>query len=82
MPITKVIHVHLLRRGRYERKDYYFTSIAAIFTVLTPDDVGCSLRYLQNRLSHEAVANSFAIIRQSQLIGMSRNHNSTKKSLL
>ena len=70
MPISKVIHVHLLNRSRSERKDYYFTSIAAIFTVLTSADVGCSLRYLQNKLSHEPVANSCAIIKQSALIGM------------
>lgn len=75
MPINKVIHVHLLKRSRHQRKDYYFTSIAAIFTTLTPEDVGCSLRYLQNTLSHTPVANSCAIIKQSALIGMKRNNS-------
>ena len=72
MPISKVVHVHLLKRARHERKDYYFTSIAAIFTTLTPDDVGCSRRYLQNTLSHTPVANQCAIIKQSRLIGVKR----------
>lgn len=72
MPVSKVIHVHLLNRSRYERKDYYFTSIAAIFTTLTTEDVGCTLRYLQNTLSHSPVANSCAIIKQSALIGIKR----------
>lgn len=72
MPITKVIHVHLLKRARHERKDYYFTSIAAIFTTLTTEDIGCSQRYLQNTLCHQPVANKSAIIKQSQLIGLKR----------
>ena len=32
---VKVIHVHLIGK----RRDLYFGSIAAIFTVLTPDEV-------------------------------------------
>lgn len=34
--MTKVIHVHLL----YEKKNYYFGSISAIFDVLTEAEVG------------------------------------------
>ena len=44
--MAKVIHVHLLNRGRYERKDYYFSSISAVYTVLTPEDVGVTKSYL------------------------------------
>lgn len=73
MPVSKVVHVHLLNRARHERKDYYFTSIAAIFTTLTTEDVGCNLQYLQHALSHGPVANSCALIKQSELIGIKRN---------
>ena len=34
--MTKVIHVHLL----YEKKNYYFGSISAIYDVLTEEQVG------------------------------------------
>ena len=34
--MTKVIHVHLL----YEKKNYYFGSLSAIFDVLTEAEVG------------------------------------------
>ena len=34
--MTKVIHVHLI----HGRKNYYFGSISAIYTVLTEDEVG------------------------------------------
>ena len=44
--MAKVIHVHLLTRGRYERKDYYFSSISAVYTVLTAEEVGATKSYL------------------------------------
>ena len=34
--MTKVIHVHLI----YEKKNYYFGSLSAIYDVLTEDQVG------------------------------------------
>ena len=34
--MTKVIHVHLL----YEKKNYYFGSLSAIFDVLSEAEVG------------------------------------------
>lgn len=40
---TKVIHVHLTGK----RRDLYFGSIAAIFTVLSPQEVGCGYDYLR-----------------------------------
>ncbi len=39
---TKVIHVHMIAT----KKNYYFGSISAIFSVLTEDDLGCSESYL------------------------------------
>ena len=64
--MAKVIHVHLIGK----RKDYYFGSISAIFSVLTPDQVGMT----KSSLLHAGlsgggtVATRSALIKQSQLI--------------
>ena len=42
--MIKVIHVHLL----YEKKNYYFGSISAIFDVLSEEEVGIT----KNSLLH------------------------------
>lgn len=42
--MTKVIHVHLI----YEKKNYYFGSISAIFDVLNEAEVGISKSSLQH----------------------------------
>ena len=62
----KVIHVHLIGK----RRDLYFGSIAAIFTVLSPQEVGCGYDYLRRAgLSGEGiVVTKKAIIKQSTLI--------------
>lgn len=44
--MAKVIHVHLLNRPRDKRKDYYFASISAIYTILSSEDVGATKNYL------------------------------------
>lgn len=36
--MTKVIHVHLI----YEKRNYYFGSVSAIFDTLTEEEVGIS----------------------------------------
>ena len=66
MKHQKVIHVHL--RGK--RKDYYFGSIAAIFTVLTPEDVGATYDYLRHAglSGGGTVMTKTAIIKQSTII--------------
>ena len=68
--MAKVVHVHLLNRGRYERKDYYFASISAIYTVLTAQDVGATKGYLLHAglSGNGSVATKCAIIKQSTLI--------------
>lgn len=70
MIMAKVIHVHLLNRGRYERKDYYFASISAVYTVLTAQDVGATKGYLLHAglSGNGSVATKCAIIKQSTLI--------------
>lgn len=64
--MTKVIHVHLLNG----RKNYYFGSISAIYSVLTEDQVGIK----KSSLLHAGLAdggcilNKKAMIRQGELI--------------
>lgn len=67
---TKIIHVHL----KGQRKDYYFGSIAAIYTVLSEEQVGCSYPYLRGAglSGGGTVMTKTAIIKQSWLIRMSR----------
>lgn len=68
--MAKVIHVHLLCRGRYERKDYYFASISAIYTVLKPEEVGATKNYLLHAglSGNGSICTKSAIIKQSTLI--------------
>ena len=64
--MTKVIHVHLI----FEKKDYYFGSISAIYTVLNDAQIGMK----QSSLQHAGLTDGSvkmtrrAIIRQSHLI--------------
>ena len=45
--MAKVIHVHLTRPiDGTKRRDWYFASIAAVYTVLTADQVGATKGYL------------------------------------
>lgn len=68
--MTKVIHVHLI----FEKKDYYFGSISAVFSVLSDVEIGMK----QSTLLHAGLADGGsvvtkrAIIRQSHLIRSGR----------
>ena len=68
--MTKVIHVHLL----YEKKNYYFGSISAIYDVLTEKQVGIT----KNSLLHAGMTDGSckitrrAMIIQSHLIRSSK----------
>ena len=68
--MTKVIHVHLL----YEKKNYYFGSISAIYDVLTEEQVGIT----KNSLLHAGMTDGsckitrHAMIIQSHLIRSSK----------
>ena len=63
---VKVVHVHLTGK----RRDLYFGPIAAIYSVLTPQEVGCGYDYLRRAgLSRGGtVVTKSAIIKQSTLI--------------
>ena len=74
--MTKVIHVHLIEG----RKNYYFGSISAIYSVLTEDEVGIK----KSSLLHAGLAdgggilNKKAMIRQGELIRGSREGKGEK----
>ena len=66
MRIIKVIHVHLI----FEKRDYYFGSISAIYDTLDENIVGIKeSTLLHARLSEgSCIPTRRAIIRQSHLI--------------
>ena len=74
--MTKVIHVHLL----HGRKNYYFGSISAIYSVLTEEEAGIK----KNSLLHAGLANGGvilnkkAMIRQGELIRGGREDKGEK----
>ncbi len=73
--MAKVIHVHLTRPiDGTKRRDWYFASIAAVYTVFTADQVGATKGYLQHAglSGNGTVVTKCAIIKQSTLIRGSR----------
>lgn len=73
--MAKVIHVFLVKPIDGEkRRDWYFSSISAIYTVLTPEQVGASKNYLLHAglSGNGTVVTKTAIIKQSTLIGCHR----------
>lgn len=73
--MAKVIHVHLTRPiDGTKQRDWYFSSISAVYTRLTPDQVGATLKYLQHAglSGNGTVCTKYAIIKQSTLIGLKR----------
>lgn len=68
--MAKVIHVHIFSRPKGQRKDYYFSSITAVFSVLSKDDIGVGKNYLLHAglSGNGSIATKKAIIKQSELI--------------
>ena len=69
--MAKVIHVHLfLYVYLFKRKDWYFSSISAVYTVLTAEQVGATKNYLLHAglAGNGTVCTKKAIIKQSTLI--------------
>ena len=59
--MTKVIHVHLI----FEKKNYYFGSISAIFNTLSEEEVGIT----KNSLPHAGMVDgSCKITRRAMII--------------
>lgn len=74
--MSKVIHVHLICPidGTTQR-DWYFSSISAVYSVFTPDQVGASKSYLLHAglSGNGSIITKKAIIKQSTLIRGSRD---------
>lgn len=73
--MAKVIHVHLLHSiDGSRRKDWYFSSISAVYTVLTPEQVGATKNYLLHAglSGNGTICTKKAIIKQSTLISAGR----------
>lgn len=68
--MAKVVHVHLIGK----RKDYYFSSVSAVFTVLGREDIGVSKHWLLNAglSKRHVVHNEKAVIKASTLISCHR----------
>lgn len=72
--MAKVIHVHIFSRPKGQKKDYYFSSITAIFSILTKEDIGVGKNYLLHAglSGNGSIATRKAIIKQSELISNRR----------
>lgn len=70
-----MIHVHLTVGKHEGLKDFYFSSIAAIYTVLSAQEVGADYNYMRHAglTGNGTVCTKRAIIKQSTLIGKSLN---------
>ena len=73
--MAKVIHVHLLHNtDGMRRKDWYFSSISAVYTVLTAEQIGATKNYLLHAglSGNGTLCTKRAIIKQPTLISCSR----------
>lgn len=77
--MAKVIHVHLIVGKHNGLKDFYFSSISAVYTVLTSEEVGCTKSYLLHAglSGNGSIITKRAIIKQSTLISGTRQGSMT-----
>ena len=75
--MAKVVHVHLMVGNHEGLKDFYFSSISAIYTVLTAEEVGATKSYLLHAglSGNGTVMTKRAVIKQSTLISGGRMSN-------
>lgn len=68
--MAKVIHVHLLVGKHKGLKDFYFSSISAVYTVLSSEEVGATKGYLLHAglSGNGTVITKRAVFKQSTLI--------------
>jgi len=69
--MAKVIHVHLINGTHNGLRDFYFSSITAVYSVLTKEEIGASKSYLLHAglTGNGSLATKCAIIKQATLIG-------------
>lgn len=79
--MAKVVHVHLMVGKHNGLKDFYFTSISAVYTVLTAEEVGASKGYLLHAGlgGNGTVMTKRAVIKQSTLISGSRGGSDSEE---
>lgn len=72
--MAKVIHVHLTVGNHQGLKDFYFTSISAVYSVLTAEEVGVTKNYLLHAGlgGNGTVMTKRAVIKQATLISGGR----------
>lgn len=72
--MAKVIHVHLIGKG----KDFYFSSITAVFSVLEAEEIGVSMSYLLHAglSGGGTVMTKKAMIKQGTLVSGGRSKRS------
>lgn len=72
--MAKVIHVHLMVGKHQGLKDFYFSSISAVYSVLTAEEVGASKSYLLHAGlgGNGTVMTKRAVIKQATLISGGR----------
>lgn len=72
--MAKVIHVHLVTGKHEGLKDFYFTSISSVFSILTAEEIGCTKSYLLHAglSGNGTVITKRAIIKQSTLYSGTR----------
>lgn len=72
--MAKVIHVHLMVGKHQGLKDFYFSSISAVYSVLTAEEVGASKGYLLHAGlgGNGTVMTKRAVIKQATLISGGR----------
>ena len=75
--MAKVVHVHLMVGKHEGRKDFYFSSISAIYTVLTAEEIGATKNYLLHAglSGNGTVMTKRAVIKQSTLVSGGRMSN-------
>ena len=73
--MAKVIHVHLIKGiAGTKQRDWYFSSISAVYTVFTAEQVGATRNYLLHAglSGNGSIITKCAIIKQSTLISGGR----------
>lgn len=76
-----MVHVHLMVGKHDGKKDFYFTSISAVYTVLTAEEVGASKGYLLHAGlgGNGTVMTKRAVIKQSTLISGGRGGSASEE---
>ena len=58
--MVKVVHVHFITK----HKNYYFSSVRAVYKKFSSSDIGCSEEYLRHKLTYDGACyvNSIVLV--------------------